>query len=169
MIQVESQPPGVAVSSSSRARMESRVDLQNENDLFQVGKTVTVYNEDGEGMSVQVVQEPLQEQHVHAPVQKQIELSTPRMSKQQKKKQKKVSMSDAASQYYIELLSVHKRAAKRKMNFLKRKERNEYMKELILKNRLEKETGRSPNLDAMFPMDMDSSSDSDDSSSDDTF
>ena len=43
------------------------------------------------------------------------------------------------------------------------------MKELILKNRVDKETGRSPNLDEMFPMDMDSSSDSDGSSSDNTF
>ena len=60
--------------------MESHIDLENENDQFQVGNTVTVYNEDGERMSVQVVQEPLQEQHVRAPMLKQIELSTPRMS-----------------------------------------------------------------------------------------
>ena len=72
VIQVESPPPGVAASSSSRARMESHIDLENENDQFQVGNTVTVYNEDGERMSVQVVQEPLQEEHVCAPMQKQI-------------------------------------------------------------------------------------------------
>ena len=98
---------------------------------------VVLRDENGEQYSVEIVQE-----------------ETPRPTN---KKPKKKNMNDEAGNYYSTMLEIQKPLFAQKMKILKRKERVEILKEMILKKTLLKEGGEIPEW-----MDDDQSEDSSD-------